>query len=211
MILISPHPPECHQLFLSFFNTEEEKRFHLKKETGPIYDLNQRLIAEIIQVPKAELVKEHFLTICSGENFSESWKLLELSIKLGKNIFIIPSNVTGIQRSMTEGMIEDYVEATREILLSFIAQIQSISPTPNCLKEEIPELDQFFNEIKYLQEDIDTKKIFEGKDQKIFEKLKHYPHQRLPDAGYSDGNSQKSVPWCIYYVNPYTGLIFSTA
>ena len=154
---------------------EEEKRFHLKKETGPIYDLNQRLIAEIIQVPKAELVKEHFLTICSGENFSESWKLLELSIKLGKNIFIIPSNVTGIQRSMTEGMIEDYVEATREILLSFIAQIQSISPTPNCLKEEIPELDQFFNEIKYLQEYIDTKKIFEVKDQKIFEKLKHYP------------------------------------
>ena len=76
---------------------------------------------------------------------------------------------------MTEGMIEDYVEATREILLSFIAQIQSISPTPNCLKEEIPELDQFFNEIKYLQEDIDTKKIFEGKDQKIFEKLKNYP------------------------------------
>jgi hypothetical protein len=154
---------------------EEEKRFHLKKETGPIYDLNQRLIAEIIQVPKVELVKEHFLTICSGENFSESWKLLELSIKLGKNIFIIPSNVTGIQRSMTEGMIEDYVEATREILLGTIAQIQSISPTPNCLKEEIPELDQFFNEIKYLQEDIDTKKIFEGKDQKIFEKLKNYP------------------------------------
>ena len=46
---------------------------------------------------------------------------------------------------------------------------------------------------------------------KTNKKLKHYPHQRLPDAGYSDGNSQKSVPWCIYYVSPYTGLIFSTA
>jgi hypothetical protein len=154
---------------------EEEKRFHLKKETGPVYDLNQRLIAEMIQVPKVELVKEHFLTICSGEKFSESWKLLELSIKFGKAIFIIPSNVTGIQRSMTEGMIEDYVESTREILLNFIAQIQSISPSPSCLKEEVPELDQFFTEIKYLQEDVETKKIFEGKDQTIFEKLKNYP------------------------------------
>lgn len=154
---------------------EEEKRLHLKKETGPIYDLNQRLIAEMIQVPKVELHKEHFLTICSGENFSESWKLLEISIKFGKEIFMIPKDVTGIQRSMTEGMIEDYVESAREILLNFIAQIQSLSPTPNCLKEEIPELNQFFTEIKYLQEDVETKKIFEGKDQKIFEKLKNYP------------------------------------
>lgn len=153
---------------------EEEKRFHLKKETGPVYDLNQRLIAELIQVPKVELVKEHYLTICSGEKFSESWKLLELSIRFEKNIFNIPKDISGIQKSMTEGMIDDYVEATREILLNFIAQIQSLSPTPNCLKEEIPELDQFFNEIKYLQEDIETKTIFEGKDQKIFEKLKNY-------------------------------------
>ena len=32
----------------------EEKAFHLKKDTGPSYDLNQRLIAEIIQIPNNE-------------------------------------------------------------------------------------------------------------------------------------------------------------
>jgi hypothetical protein len=153
---------------------EEEKRFHLKKETGPVYELNQRLIGELIQIPKVEINPQDYYLICSGEKFSESWKLLELSIKKGKNLFIIPKEVSGIQRSMTEGMIDDYVEATREILLGFIAQIQSIAPSPTCLKDEIPELDNFFTEIKYLQEDVEMKTLFEGKDEKIFDRLKNY-------------------------------------
>lgn len=154
---------------------EEEKRFHLKKETGPVYDLNQRLITEIVQIPKVEISNEDYLSICTGQQFSESWKLLELSIVKGKSLFVIPNEVQGMQKSMTEGMIEDYVEATREILLAFIAQIQAASPTPNCLKEEIPQLDNFFTEIKYLQGDVEMKTLFKGRDLKIFEKLKNYP------------------------------------
>lgn len=153
----------------------EEKRFHLKKELGPVYDLNQRLIAEMVQIPKLEVRQADYLAICAGQKFSESWKLLELSIKEGKSLFIIPNEIQGIQRSMTEGMIDDYGEATREILVNFISQIQTISPTPTCLKEQIPELDKLFIEIKYLQEDVDAKVIFQGKDQRIFEKLKNYP------------------------------------
>ncbi len=154
---------------------DEEKRFHLKKETGPVYDLNQRLIAEMIQIPKIEIDPDHYLEICAGQKFSESWKLLEHSIKYGKEIFIVPESVQGMQREMAKGMIDDYVDSTREILLTFIAQIQTISPTPTCLKEEIPQLDNFFNEIKYLQEDVDLKVIFKGRDKTIFEKLKNYP------------------------------------
>lgn len=154
---------------------EEEKRFHLKKETGPVYDLNQRLISELVQIPGVEIDSEDYASICSGKKFSESWKLLELSITKGKELFVLPNNLTGIQKSMTEGMIDDYVEATREILLSFISQIQTIAPTPECLKEEIPVLDSFFVEIKYLQEDVDMKTLFKGKDKRIFDKLKDYP------------------------------------
>ena len=154
---------------------EEEKRFHLRKETGPVYDLNQRLIAEMIQIPNAELTPEDYLTVCTGQKFSESWKLLEQSIVKGKNLFIIPKNVEGMQKAITASMIDDYVEATKEILLNFISQIQTLSPTPTCLKEEIPELDQFFTEIKYLQEDVDMQRLFQGKDIRIFEKLKNYP------------------------------------
>lgn len=148
---------------------------HLKKETGPVYELNQRLISEMVQIPRIEIRTEDYLAICTGKKFSESWKLLEFSIKKGKELFVLPASITGMQRNMAEGMVEDYVEATREILLNFINQIQMQSPTPTCLKEEIPELDKFFTEIKYLQEDVDLKQVFEGQDQKIFEKLKNYP------------------------------------
>lgn len=154
---------------------QEEQRFHLKKETGPVYELNQRLISEMVQIPRIEIRAEDYRIICSGKQFSESWKLLEYSIKKGKDLFIIPKELTGLQRNMAEGMLEDYMGATREILLTFISQIQMLSPTPTCLKEEIPELDSFFTEIKYLQEDVDLKQIFAGKDQRIFEKLKNYP------------------------------------
>lgn len=152
----------------------EEKRFHLKKESGPLYDLNQKLIGEMVQIPKAELTREDYLAICSGKNFSESWKLLELSIKKGRRLFVI-SPGSGQDMAIAEGMISDYVESTREILLSFIAQIQAQSPTPNCLKENIPQLDKFFTDVKYLQEEMDLKDVFHGTDQKIFEKLKNYP------------------------------------
>jgi hypothetical protein len=154
---------------------DEEKRFHLRKERGPLYDLNQRMIAEIIQIPGVTLDQESYREVCNSKKFSESWKLLELSIKKGKTIFILPSNLSEIQKNITEEMIADYSELTREILLTFISQIQALSPTPTCLSEEIPELNAFFTEIKYLQEDVDMKTIFSGKDQKIFDQLKNYP------------------------------------
>lgn len=152
----------------------EEKRLHLKKNLGPLYDLNQRLISEIIQIPNVEITTVDYHDICSRKRPSEGLHLLQLSIQKGKEIFEIPSNVSGMSREITKGMIDDYVDATKEILLNFITQIQTLSPTPNCLKEEIPELDAFFTDIKYLQEDVDMKAIFRGRDEVIFGKLMTY-------------------------------------
>jgi hypothetical protein len=174
LLLASPTQGREDQQILKCLG-QEEKRFHQKKETGPVYDLNQRLIAELVQIPRLSVAGEDYWTICAGEKFSESWKLLELSIRKGKELFVIPGDLTGMQKSITEGMIDDYVEATREILLAFISQIQTQAPTASCLKEEIPELDQFFTEIKYLQEDVDMRQLFAGKDRKIFDRLKNYP------------------------------------
>lgn len=154
---------------------EEEKKFHLKKDTGPLYDLNQRLISEMIQIPKAELTAEDYAEICSKSTFSASWKLLELSITRGNKIFHLPSDVTGTQRSISQSMIDDYIEGSKELFLTFVSQIQALAPTADCLKEEIPALNNFFTDIKYLQEDVDIQKIFRGRDVKIFQKLKDYP------------------------------------
>ncbi|MFL5785133.1 MAG: hypothetical protein ACJ76H_11010 [Bacteriovoracaceae bacterium] len=153
----------------------EEKRLHQQKNTGPFYDLNQRMTAEMIQIPDVTITKDEFKTVCQTRRFSESWKLLEFSLRKGKAMFIIPESITGLQRSITEGMIEDYVDASKEILLGFLSQIQMQAPTPDCLMKEVPELHKFYTEIKYLQEDVDMKKIMAGKDEKIFEKLKDWP------------------------------------
>jgi hypothetical protein len=153
----------------------EEKRLHRDKNTGPIYDLNQRMTGEMIQIPYVTIHPEDFKTVCGKKSFSPSWKLLELSLRKGKDLFVIPSSVTGLQRPITQGMIEDYVEDSKEILLNFISAVQIQSPTPDCLLNEMPELNNFFLEIKYLQEDVDIKKIMAGKDTKIFEHIKVYP------------------------------------
>lgn len=154
---------------------DEEKRFHLQKRTGPVYDLNQKLIGEMIQIPNAIVKPQYLKAICQPKEFSESWKLLEFSIIRGKNIFNVPSSVTGMQREVAHGMIEDYIDATREILVGFINAIQAEAPSASCLKEEIPQLDQFFTEIKHLQEDVDLAQVFAKKDTKIFNQLKKYP------------------------------------
>lgn len=152
----------------------EEKRLHLKKNTGPIYDLNQRLIAEMVQIPDAIIDANAFKEICSSEG-SESLKLLQLTISKGKALFNIPSKVVGMQRQIARGMIDEYVETSKEILLNLITQIQVLSPTPHCLEEEIPLLKNFFYEIKHLQEEVDIDQIFGGRDTKILYELKNYP------------------------------------
>lgn len=150
----------------------EEKAYHLKKETGPNYDLNQRLMAEVIQIPNAAVEPEALKDICQRENVA--WKLLQLSIVRGKSLFQFPRGLGGMQKQMTMGMIDDYLEVTREILLSYIGQIQAESPTPTCLEEEIPALKPFLIDIKYLQEDVDVKQLFAKRDIKIFDQLKGY-------------------------------------
>lgn len=152
----------------------EEKRLHAVKDTGPIYDLNQKMMAEMLQIPEVTLTPEAYKSVCQTKRFSESWKLLEISLRQGKKMFVIPKAVTGLQRSITEGMIDDYVEVSKDILLGFISQIQTISPTADCLLVEIPELDKFFVRIKYLQEDVDIQKLMEPMEEKIFDRLKDY-------------------------------------
>lgn len=173
----------------------EEKRFHLKKDLGPGYDLNQKLIAEIVQIPHATVKPAYYQQICIPAG-NESLKLLQLSITKGKDLFDIPNTVTGMQLQMTQGMIDDYFDAIKEIFLGYISQIQSLSPTPTCLQEEIPGLEAFFREIKYLQEDVDIKVLFEKKDEKIFGYLKDYPQafQRCRDRLRKKLKSESTAP-----------------
>lgn len=150
----------------------EEKRFHLNKRQGPVYDLNQKLISEIVQIPGANLKPSILRDVCQPGQFSESWKLLEHTLKEGKSIFVFKNKANA---ELASGMADDYIEASREILVGFINAIQTEAPSADCLRTEIPKLGDFFFKIKTLQEDVDMKQVFDQYDVKIFEQLKNYP------------------------------------
>jgi Mor family transcriptional regulator len=151
---------------------EEEKALHLKKDLGPTYDLNQKLISEVIQIPKVKIQDSILSSICRSK--SPSWKLMEYSLIQGKALFLTVSDES-LDSSINQSMINDYLDSTREIFIQVINQIQAISPSPDCLEKELPELASFFSDLKYLQEEMSLEKIFNGKIKKILKSLRRYP------------------------------------
>ena len=150
----------------------EEARLHEQKVTGPIFNLNQRLISELIQIPGVRINQVDLRKICSGKDH-ESLKLLEQILIQGKSLFI--NTQAGLQKSITQGMIDDFIIGSKEIFLNFVSQVQMLSPTPNCLNNNIPKLPKLLDEIKYLEDEVDISQIFARKELDIFNRLKNYP------------------------------------
>lgn len=149
----------------------EEARMHENKESGPLFQLNQRLISELVQIPGLRINRVDYRRICGQGN--ESLKLLEQILIQGKSLFI--NTQQGMRRSITDGMIDDFIISSKEIFLNFISSIQMISPTPHCLIQHIPELPKLLERIKYLEDEVELQKIFGNKDLEIFKKLQDYP------------------------------------
>jgi hypothetical protein len=147
----------------------EERDYHLKKVSGPRMDLNQKLIAEIIQIPQVSIKPEFIESICHSK-YSPSLRLLELSLISEEKLFYTDGK-TDLVNSINQSMISDYIESSREIFIQFIHQVQAIAPTSNCLEDEIPELKEIFTNLKHAQEEIGVKKILNGKINSIFMKL----------------------------------------
>lgn len=149
----------------------EEARFHKNKETGPLFNLNQKLISELVQIPGLRINQVDYRRICGQGN--ESLNLLEQILIQGKSLFI--NTQEGMRRSITQGMIDDFVIGSKEIFLNFVSQIQMISPSADCLNKHIPALPKLLEEIKYLEDEVDIQKIFGKKDLAIFRRLQDYP------------------------------------
>lgn len=144
---------------------------HEKKEAGPLFQLNQKLISELVQIPGVRINQVDYRRICNQEN--ESLKLLEQILVQGKSLFI--NTQQGMRKSITQGMIDDFIIVSKEIFLNFVSAIQMISPTPDCLNKHIPTLPKLLEEIKYLEDEVEIQKIFGKKDLEIFKKLQDYP------------------------------------
>lgn len=149
----------------------EEARMHENKENGPLFHLNQKLISELVQIPGLRINQVDYRRICGQGN--ESLKLLEQILIQGKSLFI--NTQQGMRKSITDGMIEDFIISSKEIFLNLISSIQMISPTPHCLNQHIPELPKLLEKIKYLEDEVEIQKIFGNKDLEILKKIQDYP------------------------------------
>ena len=148
---------------------KEEKALHLRKETGAVYDLNQRLIGELVLINRIDAETSLLKRICTMKG-SPSIGLLEGMLISPKGWSAPASTGNGVEDSIQKGLIDDLNQGLPEILLNFLGQLQAESPNATCLNEKIPGIKSMNEEVKWLQEEVDLTKITNRKErlEKIF-------------------------------------------
>ncbi len=154
---------------------QQEKFFHLKKQTGPFYELNQNLMAELIQVPGLEASSVLLNRICKPSTMAPLY-LLEAIVLDPKDWWVLKSDLEPQRRMIAIELMKEFRQMSPEILLTFLSSLQMIMPTPNCLERHIPGLSKMYHDVKWLQEEVDLKKITLGHKRIIplFAKLQKY-------------------------------------
>lgn len=137
---------------------KEEKAFHAEKDTGPIYDLNQKLIGELITIPGIEAPRDVLRKVCRTSG-SPSQELLVEMLLNPTGWGIVTDKTTGLEKNIALELIKDLNQSTPEILLGFLAQLQAAAPDAHCLNRHIPGINTLNNEVKWLQEEVDIVKI----------------------------------------------------
>jgi hypothetical protein len=150
-----------------------EKSYHKTKQLGPFYELNQNLINELTQVPGIEAQPEVLKKICKISP--------EAPLVLLEEILLNPSSWHNLKKSespvtqkIAKQLIKEMNQQSPEILLIFLGALQAQMPTHNCLEKYIPGLNHLYRDVKWLQEEMDLKKIASTKDRlvPIFNRLR---------------------------------------
>ncbi|GAB4015475.1 MAG: hypothetical protein Fur0010_14550 [Bdellovibrio sp.] len=153
----------------------EELTIHKAKTDGPVYFLNQLFINELSSFNDVEVKESELNKICQQKDFAPSVFLLYDMLLRGKEIFIIQihKGEEGLW-SYKNSQIEDLLNRVPHIFFQYLAHLQTLLPTHDCLNTEIPEINFFMERYHYLETDFSTEKLIKDKSKikSIFEKLK---------------------------------------
>ncbi len=154
---------------------QQEKFFHLKKQTGPFYELNQNLMGELIQIPGVEASAVLLNRICKPSTMAPLY-LLEAIVLDPRDWYTFKSDLEPQRRTIAVELMKEFRQMSPEILLTFLASLQMIMPTADCLEKHIPGLSKMYHDVKWLQEEMDLKKITLGHKRLIplFSRLQKY-------------------------------------
>jgi hypothetical protein len=139
---------------------KEEAKIHKNKLGGAVYELNQRLISELIMFNKIEVVPNIINDICSYEGkVFPSVKLLEHLINKQEQFFIIPRRLPAVDKEILQATVTEFLDLLPEIFYMYIAQVQAVSARPACLEDHVPALKELNRDIKALEQDIPARQL----------------------------------------------------
>lgn len=146
---------------------------HKKNIGGPIFKLNQEVIASLVQLQDSIYMKKRYVDeVCNSRH--PSIKLLEL-LMTEKAVFfsIYTKERTPQQLAIDEAVLSDLKVASAPLFVSFVTGIQAHLSKPNCIQRHIPELNKFFEKMQFIQQDIGLERIIKTLDKPkvIFNKL----------------------------------------
>lgn len=136
----------------------QEKVFHQKKLSGALYELNQRMIAELVQLSGIDGNSSIVDQVCRSQREGALY-LLEAILLDANNWYIIRAQSSSLGTSLSQELVKELNLSGPELLLNFLGLLQMESPTLDCLEKNIPGVGQLYLEVKWLQEEIDIHKI----------------------------------------------------
>jgi len=155
---------------------KEELFIHKAKNDGPIYFLNQLFINELSSFNDVEVKQKYLDAICNQREFAPSLALLHHMLLYGKDLYQIRilSGEEGLW-AYKNSQLEDMVNRGPHIFFLYLAHLQKLLPTHDCLSQEIPEITYFMERYYYLESDFPTDKLMKDKSrvEAMFEKLKN--------------------------------------
>ncbi len=156
---------------------KEEAHLAHVKSTGPNYKLNQFFINEVSSYSYLELKSQHYQKICHHNIFSPSVSFLKTYLENGKSIFLIPRGKRNqVRIRQTVAALEELENQMPHIFISYLASLQQLTATAHCLTGQMPELVEVQGRIKYLESEVDLKKLIRNDPlvKKIWEQLPNF-------------------------------------
>ena len=160
---------------------KEEAKIHKENQGGPVYKLNQEIIGALVQLRDSIYMKKRYVDqVCSASY--PSIKLLEL-LMTEKAVFfsIYTEKDTPKMLAVDRSTMEDLKVSSAPLFVGFVTQIQAGLSKPNCLVKHIPELEKFFEDMQYIQENVGIERIIKTMDSPklIFKKLQSLDYKNL--------------------------------
>lgn len=157
---------------------QTEDLIHLKKFTGPVYQLNQYFVNEFTKgYGSLELKPEYFKKICESNDssFSPSVVLLRYLMLEGKKIFDL-DKLKNMEVNLEALSVDAVVQETPNLFFKYLSGLQYLAPTHDCLYNYLPHYKYFINRFHYLETEMSKEELLKDKDklEQIFSSLTRF-------------------------------------